>query len=109
MYAASQDLGDTMNQGPMPQEGAPLAIAVKDLLASPKVGCEKCGRLLCQPIFEIRIVSGLLNPTGQEVVVPQQVGWKCAFKKCGKIWKKFEPVTNLIDMRKKRIKGGKSK
>ena len=74
--------------GPIPQ-GAQLQLNMKDVQTSPNAVCERCGKAFVVPLWEIKIVSPILNPTGKEILVPMQIGWKCA--SCKKVWKKFKP------------------
>ena len=50
--------------------------------------CEKCENDTFQQVYQIRKLSALLSPTGQESMIPIQV-FACA--KCGHINKGFLP------------------
>jgi hypothetical protein len=50
--------------------------------------CEKCENDTFQQVFQMRKLSALLSPTGQESMIPIQV-FACA--KCGHINKGFLP------------------
>jgi hypothetical protein len=50
--------------------------------------CEECGNDTFTQVYQIRALSALLSPTGQETKIPIQV-FACA--KCGHINKGFKP------------------
>ena len=50
--------------------------------------CEKCENDTFQQVYQMRKLSALLSPTGQEAMIPIQV-FCCA--KCGNIKKGFLP------------------
>jgi len=50
--------------------------------------CEKCKNETFQQVYQMRKLSALLSPTGQESMIPIQV-FACA--KCGNINKGFLP------------------
>ena len=50
--------------------------------------CEKCGNDTFVQVYQMRKLSALLSPTGQETMIPIQV-FACA--KCGHINKGFLP------------------
>ena len=50
--------------------------------------CEKCGNDTFVQVYQMRKLSALLSPTGQEAMIPVQV-FACA--KCGHINKGFLP------------------
>ena len=50
--------------------------------------CEKCENDTFQQVYQMRKLSALLSPTGQESMIPIQV-FACA--KCGYINKGFQP------------------
>ena len=50
--------------------------------------CEKCENDTFQQVFQMRKLSALLSPTGQETMIPIQV-FACA--KCSHINKGFQP------------------
>ena len=50
--------------------------------------CEECGNDTFVQVYQMRKLSALLSPTGQETMIPMQV-FTCA--KCGHINKDFLP------------------
>ena len=50
--------------------------------------CEACGNNTFTQVYQMRTLSALLSPTGQETKIPIQV-FACA--KCGHINKSFRP------------------
>ena len=50
--------------------------------------CESCGNDTFQQVYQMRKLSALLSPTGQETMIPVQV-FCCV--KCGHIYKGFLP------------------
>ena len=50
--------------------------------------CESCGNNTFTQVYQMRKLSGLLSPTGQETMIPMQV-FVCA--KCGHINEAFLP------------------
>ena len=50
--------------------------------------CEECGNDTFVQVFQMRKLSALLSPTGQETMIPIQI---FACHKCGHINKGFQP------------------
>ena len=50
--------------------------------------CEKCGNDTFIQVYQMRTLSALLSPTGQEAKIPIQI-FACA--KCGHVNKGFQP------------------
>ena len=59
-----------------------------DLSQTTEEVCEKCGNNTFVQVYQMRKLSALLSPTGQETMIPIQV-FACA--KCGHINKGFLP------------------
>ena len=59
-----------------------------DLSQTTEEVCEKCGNNTFVQVYQMRKLSALLSPTGQETMIPIQV-YACA--KCGHINKGFLP------------------
>ena len=59
-----------------------------DLSKAETILCEKCGNDTFVQVYQMRKLSALLSPTGQETMIPIQV-FACA--KCGYINKGFQP------------------
>ena len=59
-----------------------------DLNQTTEEVCEKCGNNTFVQVYQMRKLSALLSPTGQETMIPIQV-FACA--KCGHINKGFLP------------------
>ena len=59
-----------------------------DISQTEEVVCEACGNNTFTQVYQMRKLSALLSPTGQEAMIPIQV-FACA--KCGHINKGFLP------------------
>ena len=59
-----------------------------DLSQTTEEVCEKCGNNTFVQVYQMRKLSALLSPTGQEAMIPIQV-FACA--KCGHINQGFLP------------------
>ena len=59
-----------------------------DISQTTEVVCEQCGNTTFNHVFQLRKLSALLSPAGQETMIPMQV-FACA--KCGHVNKGFEP------------------
>ena len=70
-----------MNNGQQPQMNIDFSQTTAEV-------CEKCENDTFQQVYQMRKLSALLSPTGQESMIPIQV-FACA--KCGHINKGFLP------------------
>ena len=59
-----------------------------DLNQTTESVCEACGNDTFVQVFQMRKLSALLSPTGQETMIPIQI---FACHKCGHINKGFQP------------------
>jgi DNA-directed RNA polymerase subunit RPC12/RpoP len=59
-----------------------------DISQTTEVVCEQCGNTTFNHVFQLRKLSALLSPAGQETMIPMQV-FACA--KCNHINKDFLP------------------
>ena len=64
---------------------AQVQVNIKD---TETIVCEKCGNDTFIQVYQMRKLSALLSPTGQETMIPIQV---FACSKCGHINKGFLP------------------